>query len=360
MIEWKDEIQNANWIKQFSGHWSILSCHYFTEAYALANLHRFGVNIPRFLCMVKQGNATGYIDKNDLDYFGQALSHRIEHNPHESEEWSKELRQHTDQLNSFFSQFETKKITPADYFELWTRAYPFIALNSAIKRTQDYLPQPLSEKILPFFSETRKYSQTIYTNIEFFLEKWAQQESKPSHYPAELLLCMSKFEAEEYLHHHALPQLPLLKERAKACAVLYTKHEHTAIEYPELWEVEKKLAPPHLEESFSGQIAQPGKVTGNAKISLDPHAKNDFSTGDILVTQMTRPEYMHFIRKASAIVTDAGGRLCHAAIVARELGIPAIVGTEHATSTLKTGDRIEVDADAGIIRRLSVDRTKKN
>ena len=67
---------------------------------------------------------------------------------------------------------------------------------------------------------------------------------------------------------------------------------------------------------------------------------------------MTSPEYIFVMRKAVAIITDAGGLTCHAAIVSRELGIPCIVGTKIATKIFKTGDLIEVDANTGIIKKI--------
>jgi len=74
--------------------------------------------------------------------------------------------------------------------------------------------------------------------------------------------------------------------------------------------------------------------------------------GDILVTQMTRPEFVPIMERAAAVVTDEGGITCHAAIVARELGIPCVIGTQTATRALRDGDMVEVDADRGIVRKL--------
>ena len=78
-----------------------------------------------------------------------------------------------------------------------------------------------------------------------------------------------------------------------------------------------------------------------------------FDEGDILVTGMTRPEFMNVIKKASAIITDVGGILCHAAITAREMKIPCIVGTAVATKVLKDGDIVEVDANSGIVKIIN-------
>lgn len=66
---------------------------------------------------------------------------------------------------------------------------------------------------------------------------------------------------------------------------------------------------------------------------------------------MTSPDYILAIKKAGAIVTDEGGLTCHVAIVSRELGIPCVIGTKTGTKMLKTGDKIEVDAEKGIVKK---------
>ena len=84
-------------------------------------------------------------------------------------------------------------------------------------------------------------------------------------------------------------------------------------------------------------------ATGKAHIILDAKHIRDFKKGEVLVTTMTDPDWEPIMKMAAAIVTDKGGRTSHAAIVSRELGIPAIVGSETATKFLKTGDPITVD-----------------
>ena len=84
-------------------------------------------------------------------------------------------------------------------------------------------------------------------------------------------------------------------------------------------------------------------ATGKARIIMDVKGIHDFKPGEILVTDMTDPDWEPIMKIASAIVTDKGGRTSHAAIVSRELGIPAIVGVENATKRIKTGNSITVD-----------------
>ncbi len=102
-----------------------------------------------------------------------------------------------------------------------------------------------------------------------------------------------------------------------------------------------------------GLPASPGKIAGKAHVILDPAQIEEFKDGEILVTTMTAPDWVPAMKKAKAIVTDAGGMTCHASIVSRELGIPCIVGTKsrsvEATTTIVDGMEITVDATNGIV-----------
>ena len=86
---------------------------------------------------------------------------------------------------------------------------------------------------------------------------------------------------------------------------------------------------------------------GQARVILDVHQINHFQAGEVLVTNRTDPDWEPIMKKASAIVTNSGGRTCHAAIIAREMGIPAIVGCGTATTILKTGQDITVSCSEG-------------
>jgi pyruvate,water dikinase len=102
-----------------------------------------------------------------------------------------------------------------------------------------------------------------------------------------------------------------------------------------------------------GKVICTGKAVGSkigqgkARVILDVSRIAEFQEGEVLVTTMTDPDWEPIMKKASAIVTDRGGRTCHAAIVSRELGIPCIVGTEVATKKITTGQEITVDCSQG-------------
>ncbi|WP_369806411.1 phosphoenolpyruvate synthase [Cylindrospermopsis raciborskii] len=86
---------------------------------------------------------------------------------------------------------------------------------------------------------------------------------------------------------------------------------------------------------------------GQARVILDVHQIGMFQSGEVLVTNRTDPDWEPIMKKASAIVTNSGGRTCHAAIIAREMGIPAIVGCGNATTVLKTGQEITISCAEG-------------
>jgi len=111
---------------------------------------------------------------------------------------------------------------------------------------------------------------------------------------------------------------------------------------------------------LQGQGASPGIASGDVVIIRDVKDAGKVKEGDILVTQMTNPDMVPAMRKVAAIITDEGGMTCHAAIVSRELGTPAIVGTKTATQVLKTGQTVTVDGEKGLIYegRLEVPREK--
>jgi len=93
----------------------------------------------------------------------------------------------------------------------------------------------------------------------------------------------------------------------------------------------------------------PGRGSGKVKIILDVKEISSFQEGDILVTEMTTPDWVPAMKIASAVVTDLGGKTCHAAIVSRELGVPAIVGCENATKVLRDGQVVTVEGQRGLV-----------
>ncbi|MBU1117956.1 hypothetical protein KKD37_03255 [Patescibacteria group bacterium] len=106
-------------------------------------------------------------------------------------------------------------------------------------------------------------------------------------------------------------------------------------------------------KKIKGVVACQGRVVGIVRVIKKLGDLEKFERGEIMVATQTQPDYTQYMMKAKAIITNIGGITSHAAIISREFGIPCIVGTQNATSILKNGDKVEVDAFKGIVNKIS-------
>src|SRR3990170_1744370 len=121
-----------------------------------------------------------------------------------------------------------------------------------------------------------------------------------------------------------------------------------------LWGFPEKLTRAKAEKGqVTGLAASPGVIEGTAKVVMSIDEFDQVNPGDIMVCQMTNPAWTPLFAVIAGIVTDAGGVVSHPAVMAREFGIPAVIGTSVATLKIKTGDRIRVDGSKGLVEILS-------
>jgi len=155
----------------------------------------------------------------------------------------------------------------------------------------------------------------------------------------------------------SMPNNRDLKEKMEHSVFIFGKY-FKAIKLKEFLKNNKKynfifdkVSPEILEKGIiKGQIAYKGFAKGLVRILRRRIQVSELKKGEILVSPMTTPDFVPAMKKAGAIITDEGGITCHAAIVARELKKPCIIGTKIATKVLKDGDLVEVDANKGIVR----------
>jgi phosphohistidine swiveling domain-containing protein len=130
----------------------------------------------------------------------------------------------------------------------------------------------------------------------------------------------------------------------------------TALDFPynALWGFPDKFyrEPSEAAGEVRGLAASPGVVEGPARLVSSLDEFDHVRDGDVLVCQMTNPAWVVLFTKIAALVTDAGGVVSHPAVVAREFGIPAVVGTSDATARIKTGDRVRVNGATGVVEIL--------
>jgi pyruvate,water dikinase len=130
----------------------------------------------------------------------------------------------------------------------------------------------------------------------------------------------------------------------------------TALSFPyaTLWGFPEKFhrGPPAKREEIEGLAASPGVAEGTARFVASLEEFDQVREGEILVCRMTNPAWVVLFTKIAGLVTDAGGAASHPAVVSREFGIPAVVGTSNATERIKTGDRVRVNGATGIVEIL--------
>lgn len=149
-------------------------------------------------------------------------------------------------------------------------------------------------------------------------------------------------------------KLPALRERQRGCLILIKGLSDFIISGPAYRRLlagrRGLLKATAAEQDLHGTVANTGTASGRVRLVKNMASLKKFQKGEVLVASMTRPEYLSAIKKAAAIVTDEGGITCHAAIIARELNIPCVIGTKIATQILRDGMRAEVRANHGLVR----------
>lgn len=210
----------------------------------------------------------------------------------------------------------------------------------------------LAQRII-FIKEFRKGA--LYHGC-YCYEPFFQEVAKRLNLTLEYVWAMSIWEIEECLRKNKAPKKELETRLKEAVAYIdrkrYTiwggKKAHSFfIKIPK-----EKAVPKEEVKELSGTCASPGYAKGIVKIIETPEDMPKMKQGNILVSETTYPSLVPAMKKAAAIVTNAGGLTCHAAIVSREFGIPCVVGTKIANKVLKDGDQIEVDATHGIVKKL--------
>lgn len=202
------------------------------------------------------------------------------------------------------------------------------------------------QRIIDWREERKEFVQKVNNFVHNFLVELEKENG----IPLDLLRFVNLYNYKNEL------SLALLEERSRFCAA--TLGDNGDVTY--LIGSEAACIVEFVEHNFysgkdevRGKSASKGMSSGIVKLIMKQSDFDHFNQGDILVTAMTRPEFLPIMKKAAAIVTDEGGITCHAAIVARELNIPCIIGTQVATKVLKDGDFVDVDADKGVVRKIN-------
>jgi phosphohistidine swiveling domain-containing protein len=201
---------------------------------------------------------------------------------------------------------------------------------SYLKEMRDDYRRPSYYAFIPFWQEISKRTGLSIKETNYLLER-------------ELIEFIGTKNTQRYKH--------LAKKRQKVFSIVLDKGttQIFAADISERYLGKQKDS--HVNE-LNGTVACRGIVRGRVCVVFHQGEFEKFVEGDVLVTTMTHPEFLSVMKQASAIVTDEGGITCHAAIVARELGKPCIIGTKIGTKVFKDGDMVEVDAERGVVKKI--------
>jgi phosphohistidine swiveling domain-containing protein len=211
--------------------------------------------------------------------------------------------------------------------------------------------------VLKDYLYTSIWADEFYHKIPFLVKPLLLEICRQSNIAYNQLIQMTSDEIVEVLKNGVSKSLlDSVNERIKGFAFVYEEGKVNIFTGNGLKtycaaEIKKEKELQKLSE-IKGNSAYPGKVKGTAKIIYTLDDINNFKQGHILIASNTAPTHVPAMQKAAAIVTNEGGLLSHAAIIAREMKKPCVIGTDIATKVFKDGDIVEVDADKGIVKRL--------
>src|SRR3989344_2392805 len=214
-------------------------------------------------------------------------------------------------------------------------------------------PSPLLKKyveIVEKFAEMQDVRKSFVLRANHYHKLFLERVGQEFSHPLDNLWFYSWGELMKAISTKTFLSDSEIKKRKEMIAAVESKNEKIILSgseanflYSQLQEDVSKVT------TFSGLVAQVGKAQGKVKIVLKSEDVGKVLEGDILVSSMTRPEMTPAMKKAAAFITDEGGITSHAAIIARELRKPCIIGTKIATKVLHDGDEVEINADENIV-----------
>ena len=344
------EFRHDDWVQIWEGGWSFLSCSHFGDQYTKEI--RFGRRpfVTQSIIFSKDGRSTAWIRQSDRDILGKNLSAQVLKDSNKGKEVSRNLKSQVDQVLPFMKRFLKSEIDADTYKEFWHKVLVYYNPHINVKYIVDYLDKKLLKKLLPYFESARIYAEPVFTHSEEFMVNFAKELGKQEGYAYKLILCLTKKELYSYFRNHKLPLKKELEARYKSSVLIFDETGSQLFVGEQVKKIEALVFGDHKITELKGVSAYPGKVIAIARVINDPKLGARLKKGEVLISGMTRPEFLPIMQRASAFVTDAGGVLAHAAIVAREMKKPCITGTRVATKVFKDGDLVEVDANKGVVK----------
>lgn len=352
-INIKNLKKHTDWVKMWSAKGSINFDSHMGEIWTKRKQISEKPLYAQVIFFYNKGITDCWATKSDRDNLGNRLCSLARKDKSYITKISNNLKSCAENVSKFINSHDAKKISPAEYDKFWNLVYEYYLPHVSVKYIVDYVSTEELEVILPKLEKARLLAEPIYRNIENYVMLIAKRIANGTSYTKEMVISTTKKELHSYFQNKILPDRDQLKKRYDKSCLIFDNKDSYILSGKDIDKIEGIILSPITTNLIKGQSAYKGKVTGRVKIILDPSdSKLRFSKGDILVTGMTRIEFLPLLKKSAGFITDSGGILSHAAISARELKKPCIIGTKNATKLLKDEDMVEVDADNGVVKIL--------
>ncbi len=356
----KKVVKKEEWTRSWSTKYPIVFLEAFADGYTKYAKKYFGR--PFFQPIIfeyNKGVATVYRKDKEIikmqGYFSNALLKDKNF-----------LKDNIAKMFDFFKKVE--HLNKKEIFgsvELFQTYFELIAQSLALYIMMIWAPDGISRsllsdsdknKFIKQCSDARKKTEYFYPDLVNIFEIQVKKMEKQVHSNIyESLFASNLLEIKKFIKQKKISNLSKLLKRFEYSVFIKKGKQKIFLLDQRAKKFINKLIPIDLKiQEIKGTVAMKGKVTGSVKVLLRDEDLIKFrdSKDTILVSTMTRPEWIQVMHTSSAFITDAGGMLCHAAIVARELKKPCIIGTKIATKVLKDGDLVEVDAEKGVVTTL--------
>jgi phosphoenolpyruvate synthase/pyruvate phosphate dikinase len=344
-------------LSNFSMYWSAqvspLMASMLTETYTKQMEKEYHAGFSEVIVFSNGKKSTCYLKNSDRERFARVMINKFGGNKKQVELLCNELKSKADNLLKFCAETMDAP-SKENYFKLRDLLSDYNPYHNAPRHIADFSEAEKLQAYLEDLSKVRVYTEKVHYQLDEYLGAIL---SKLLGVNKEEVLKHTFVEIEDSLNGKSLVKSEISEFIDYCCISKRDSFERVSEE------MAKKIYVGLIEtknvSELKGTTAFKGIVSGKVRVVLDPSKSNDFKEGEILVAEMTRPEYVPIMDKALAVITDGGGALCHAAIVARELKKPCIIGTKNATKVLKDGDLVEVNADKGTIKILNSNSENK-
>ncbi len=323
---------------------SLLTNSIFAETYDSIFKKEFSVEFNSVFWFIRGGLTRFYRSQLEHDNFAKVLGKRaLRKKIDYTRSLAKKLVECTDWFYGFLKKNKNLEDFVKNKKEFVDNYRIFFAYHQAVYWTGDYISKlsltenkEKSKKIIKILDGAYKYNEMVVPDAE-------------KHF--------KKLKIDRFLHDEIGKGYRFFseKQRKKGLGILFINGKRTILNWKDSKELEDSIEKRNKEglkkiKEITGITAQKGKFKGKVYLVKDFKNLKNVKKGMVLVVPQTRPQFNKFIKQAGAIITDEGGLLCHASMLAREFKIPCIVGTKIATKVLKTGCRVEIGSKKGLIK----------